>query len=443
MSSFTDNFQGDSVESEIIDVMRKSHYSLDTVNNYGDDLLHVTAANGCYFVIKEILKKHDDCDIDKRNDNGWSPLMLAIRNGNVESVKLLLDNGCNPEQSTYQGVSAIALSVAISREMFEIVYEACPSALEKAKTDKINPLCVAAMKNDKELFFRLIELGLTVSQTGDYTLLMIAHSNVPEIANFGESFNNDSLDYWNEHITVEDLESFTDEHFDVPQMSSTLQNGENSLEYQDEEPIENRDVPEINVDPPQDTNSNSPKINSDKGKLSADNNNNKSKGLISPRLQYTRERTLAMSPNLCLARRRSGNDSGFGMEFRIQRDQMDRNHNRETHKTDDRNARDGNKLHKFQMNRPPNLQIAKTENDQTSNKTPVEPRCSTPPREMALNDHQTKMARLLKCFGLTQFIPIFLEQEVDLGLFLSLTDQDLKEIGIEKRSHLFWDRISK
>ena len=38
---------------------------------------------------------------------------------------------------------------------------------------------------------------------------------------------------------------------------------------------------------------------------------------------------------------------------------------------------------------------------------------------------------MLDQLGLTKYLPIFEEQDVDLQVFLSLTDNDLKEIGIK------------
>ena len=54
---------------------------------------------------------------------------------------------------------------AISTEMFDILYKHCPLALEYAGHDDINPLCIAAMKNDKEIFFKLVDLGLDVKNS--------------------------------------------------------------------------------------------------------------------------------------------------------------------------------------------------------------------------------------------------------------------------------------
>lgn len=62
-------------------------------------------------------------------------------------------------------MSVLGLAAAISKEMFETVYNAYPDALAHTANDDITPLCVAAMKNDKELFLRLLELGMPSSTT--------------------------------------------------------------------------------------------------------------------------------------------------------------------------------------------------------------------------------------------------------------------------------------
>ena len=123
--------------------------------------------------------------------------MLAIRNKHIKMVKYLLQNNANINESTYLGIkrdwksyffntvklqykntflnlnmyiywfvgmSVFGLAAAINKTMFETVYDACPTALLNSLNDDITPLCIAAMKNDKNLFFKLIELGFDVSK---------------------------------------------------------------------------------------------------------------------------------------------------------------------------------------------------------------------------------------------------------------------------------------
>lgn len=67
----------------------------------------------------------------------------------------------------YTGMPILGLAAAISKEMFETVYNACPDALANTASDDISPLCIAAMKNDKELFFKLLELGMPLSSASE------------------------------------------------------------------------------------------------------------------------------------------------------------------------------------------------------------------------------------------------------------------------------------
>ncbi|XP_018305974.1 uncharacterized protein, partial [Mycetomoellerius zeteki] len=205
------------VEAQVIVAMQKQGYTLNAVNNYDENLLHISAANGCLGIVREILDQKENCRvIDRKNKFGWTPLMQAIRNGNIDTVKLLLQRNADVNQMTYLGMSVLGLAAAISKEMFETVYNAYPDALAHTANDDITPLCVAAMKNDKELFLRLLELGMPSSTTNRYTRIMMKRSIVPEIA----ALANEELaidDYWSdtsdniEIISEQNINSMTED----------------------------------------------------------------------------------------------------------------------------------------------------------------------------------------------------------------------------------------
>ena len=54
-------------------------------------LLHAAAEHGCRPIVKELLARN--ADIDARDVNGNTPLRLAIRNGKLEIVEVLLFHG--------------------------------------------------------------------------------------------------------------------------------------------------------------------------------------------------------------------------------------------------------------------------------------------------------------------------------------------------------------
>ncbi|XP_015126502.1 ankyrin repeat and SAM domain-containing protein 6 [Diachasma alloeum] len=117
---------------------------------------------------------------------------------------------------------------------------------------------------------------------------------------------------------------------------------------------------------------------------------------------------------------------------------------------------------KYKMFRPPDLVIEEATNEQNSQEiedlaqySPVrspfpanssddslfgreetpEPLClESPPKGSFLKANEMRMVQLLKRFGLSHFAIIFIEQEVDVEMFLTLDEKDLKEIGIKKNT---------
>ncbi|EZA58292.1 hypothetical protein DMN91_006004 [Ooceraea biroi] len=415
------------VETQVIEAMHKQGYSLNTVSNYDENLLHTSAANGCSEIVKEILNQKKNCRIvDRKNKFGWTPLMQAIRNGNVDTVKLLSEKNASVGELTYLGMSVLGLAAASGKEMFETVFNACPDSLMNAADDDISPLCVAAMKNDKQLFFRLLELGVPLSTANEYTHIMMRNSTVPEIAALAKT-DLASDDYWND--TSDNIQVLSENDGDTTQMcSSILKNDENrkrgparlhllpaitesgkqdlispnlTYDYKDVfASLANARFTEIDFVDKQklflkDKSTNKKRMESDLEKHDAMSEYQFKSPVVLQRLQQVRPRDLDIKnllddPNVTL---------GFTPEF----------------------------------SPPKSPHVPPDINDENvfGENTPTPPRCKTPPKGMLLNCQQSKMVVILRRFGLSQHIPIFLEQEVDIDLFLTLTDSDLIEIGIE------------
>lgn len=68
----------------------------------------------------------------------------------------------------------------------------------------------------------------------------------------------------------------------------------------------------------------------------------------------------------------------------------------------------------FSPLRSPNVPPDINDENVFGESTPTPPRYKTPPRGMILNSEEAKMFVLLKQYGLSQHIPIFLEQEVSI-----------------------------
>ncbi|CAK9830629.1 Ankyrin repeat and SAM domain-containing protein 6 [Anthophora retusa] len=464
------------VEKEVIKALQKEEYTLNMVNRYGENLLHISAANGCLNIMKEILRKQDCYKIiDRKNKFGWTPLMLAIRNRNIKTVKYLLEKNANVNESTYLGMSVFGLAVAINKDMFETVYEACPSALLNSVNDDISPLCIAAMKNDKDLFFRLMELGFNVHKRNEYTSIMMKQSSIPEIKKLTKHL--DVENYWNDtsgNIAVENA-SRRKHHLPFLKLNESeenrftekMHNVQNKHDNIYENSNNNSNMSCLNVPIRRNFTFGSPETNADKCNNNIINSNKCLKpctsnlmtnklesaqcNLISPTLSFTLDEILPISPNII----------GFDTVSDTENKQLIQNQSEMvTVYPKDKNLTE-QPLQRLQYIRPQDLNIKNAVEDLNATleyvpefsplrspnvppdindenvfgeNTPTPPRYRTPPRGMVLNSEEAKMFILLKHYGLSQHVPIFLEQEVDIDLFITLTDEDLIQIGIKNEA---------
>ncbi len=78
------------------------------INVYGQSLLHL-AAHGGNLAILETLLEHFS-NVDPQDDEGWTPLAFATRNGQPEAVALLLAHGASIEHRNKQGTSVLHLA---------------------------------------------------------------------------------------------------------------------------------------------------------------------------------------------------------------------------------------------------------------------------------------------------------------------------------------------
>uniref|UniRef100_UPI001438B4B6 uncharacterized protein LOC117165529 n=1 Tax=Bombus vancouverensis nearcticus TaxID=2705178 RepID=UPI001438B4B6 len=74
--------------------------------------------------------------------------------------------------------------------------------------------------------------------------------------------------------------------------------------------------------------------------------------------------------------------------------------------------------------------------------TPTPPRYRTPPRGVILNSEEANMFVLLKHYGLGEYVPIFLEQEVDIYLFQIFFDSFCPSINNESYERNFQQYFS-
>lgn len=85
---------------------------------FGESHLHTAAEEGNLEAVKELLD--NGADIEKKDRDGSTPLMLASYYGNIDIVELLLSKGANCNSKNIK-LNKTALHGAVERENFEIV----------------------------------------------------------------------------------------------------------------------------------------------------------------------------------------------------------------------------------------------------------------------------------------------------------------------------------
>lgn len=111
-----------------------------------------------------IFSKSYKGDVNKRNENGWTPLIVASRTGNEPIVKDLLNRGAMPELK--DGHCKNALVYASKRNHIDIVKLLLDHSFEdNLKTINCwTPLIAASYKGNDEIVKLLLEKGFSVDQ---------------------------------------------------------------------------------------------------------------------------------------------------------------------------------------------------------------------------------------------------------------------------------------
>jgi len=95
--------------------------------------LHVAAAGGDFSGVKAILERNPK-SLDARDERGWSSLHLAVKNGHLEIVKLLIDRGADINARGPFGITPLRAARANNRN------EAAACLVEKGAWDQSDTL---------------------------------------------------------------------------------------------------------------------------------------------------------------------------------------------------------------------------------------------------------------------------------------------------------------
>lgn len=113
------------------------------------------ARTGTLAEVKDLMKKEPDI-INKTNENGFSPLILACYRGNTEVAKFLMDNVKDVNYKSQEGTALAGLSVKYNKELttYLLSKNADPNI---ADSTGATPLFWAVKFGNKELIELLLK----------------------------------------------------------------------------------------------------------------------------------------------------------------------------------------------------------------------------------------------------------------------------------------------
>jgi ankyrin repeat protein len=123
----------------------------------GRTALHCAALKGDEESVRLLLTSSSPANINPHDDEGQTPLMLAVAAGHVGVVKLLLDNGGHLEREDNQGKTALFFAVeAGNEEIVNLLIPKCKVQQKSDNGDTLLSVCVDSKSEKRSIIFNTL-----------------------------------------------------------------------------------------------------------------------------------------------------------------------------------------------------------------------------------------------------------------------------------------------
>jgi len=107
----------ESEASELDDLLSTGSFDVNQLDEYGETLLHKAAMEGDVDCIR-VLFKHG-ADVNMKNRDGWPPVHLALKHGNLSSMVYLIECGANMDEYTQMRIAEYGKVEKLSRTVYK------------------------------------------------------------------------------------------------------------------------------------------------------------------------------------------------------------------------------------------------------------------------------------------------------------------------------------
>ena len=125
-------------------------------------------------------------DIDKRNSDEETPLMLASKFGSVEAIRILIENGSNIESLDRDGDTALAIAVALGHAEVTLALLNGGANIHAESANGMTPLMIAALFENIDIISTLVCNGADIESEGKIRrsplILVSEHGNAKSVS---------------------------------------------------------------------------------------------------------------------------------------------------------------------------------------------------------------------------------------------------------------------
>lgn len=131
-------------------------------DTYGNTTLHHACWNEQSEVVRVLLEK-DPASVNSLNDEGESPLILAVRRSNLMIAELLLAAGARPDCADAEGVEPLHIAADKGDLFLGKALLAAGAGINRKASDGQTPLILAARNGRNDFTSMLLEMGADVN----------------------------------------------------------------------------------------------------------------------------------------------------------------------------------------------------------------------------------------------------------------------------------------
>ncbi|XP_059498945.1 ankyrin repeat and death domain-containing protein 1A-like isoform X4 [Stegostoma tigrinum] len=142
-------------------------------NSIGQGIHHCAAHQGHLAIIRYTIEELQEVPLDKPDQTGKTPLLLAAENGQLDVVTHLLARGCDHQFQDKEGNSSIHLAagqghVHVLENLIEGIFS------ESKNKQNLNALHYAVKQGHKDVCHLLVEEGIDMNAVGQNACLHLA-----------------------------------------------------------------------------------------------------------------------------------------------------------------------------------------------------------------------------------------------------------------------------